>query len=160
MATFHEAARLFQGMPGTTSKAQYSLAFALAVMLAYGRIGTEHVTGPGLRDPEVAALVGCVSIRERDRHSARFPAGRWSDVTITLKDGRVLASGDVVARGGPEAPLSTAEVRAKFDGLCAPALSPERGASIWAAGEALVRDGSRFADLAGLVEAPPDANAA
>ena len=30
---------------------------------------------------------------------ARFPAGRWSDISVTLKDGTWLASGDVQARG-------------------------------------------------------------
>ena len=55
-----------------------------------------------------------ITVSESARHSARFPAGRWADVTITTRDARVLASGDVHARGGPEAPLTEAEIEAKY----------------------------------------------
>lgn len=46
--TFAEAAALFPGIPSTTSQAQYSLAFALSVMLAHGRITPDAIAGEGL----------------------------------------------------------------------------------------------------------------
>jgi 2-methylcitrate dehydratase PrpD len=79
--TFAEAAALFPGLPATTSQAQYSLRFALAARIAKGHVGPDEITGAGLSDPEVAAMMDRIAIAEDPRHSARFPAGRWSDVT-------------------------------------------------------------------------------
>lgn len=77
-------------MPGTTSQAQYSLPFAVAAQAIYGRIGVEHISGTGLSDPAVAELMARITVTEFDRHNARFPEGRWADVSITTTNGRVL----------------------------------------------------------------------
>ena len=154
--TFDEAAHLFAGLPATTSQAQYSLAFAVAVMLLNGRIGAEHVSGAGLTDGRLDAMLERISIVEDARHSRRFPAGRWSDVRIELADGRVLHSGDVHATGGPEAPMPAADARAKFDAFMAVSVSRGRADEIWAVGRGLTGDGARFCDLADLVCAPVD----
>ena len=157
ISTFNEAACLFPGMPSTTSQAQYSLAFAVATMLVHGRIGVEHVVEAGLHDAEVATLVERIEVHESRRHSDRFPAARYSDVTVTLNDGQALSSGDVHARGGLEAPLGVGELRAKFDGLAGAVLSPARRSQVWESGLNLLRPGSKFAEFASLVTAPPDA---
>ena len=103
--TFHEAAALFPGVPLTTSQAQYSLRYAIAALLVHNLLGPEEISPPAFEDPEVVRLLPMIEVVEDDRHNARFPAGRWSDVTVKLKDGRRLDSGDVHARGGPEAPF-------------------------------------------------------
>ncbi len=154
--TFSEAAQLFAGMPATTSQAQYSLAFAIAVMLHHECIGPQHVSGAGLSDPALADLLPKIKITEDVRHSTRFPAGRWSNVTIELTDGRVLPSGDVHATGGPEAPMRAEQFKHKFDMMAAAALSPERAAAVWSAGQCLLDDGLLFASLAEHVHAPAD----
>jgi 2-methylcitrate dehydratase PrpD len=151
--TFAQAAALVPGMPATTSQAQYSLAFALATLLVHGRIGPEHITGTGLRDPAVAAVMPRLSVHDCARHSRRFPEGRWSDVTVMLTDGRALASGDVNARGGPEAPLDLAEVEAKFRSMTT-ALPEERVTALWAMRERLTQPDAAFEELAMLVRAP------
>ncbi|MEL7466192.1 MAG: MmgE/PrpD family protein [Pseudomonadota bacterium] len=117
VATFAEAARLFPGMPDTTSKAQYSLGFAVATMLRKGAIGPDDVSGAALSDTETAKMIDRIEIVEDARHSSRFPAGRWSDVAIDTYDGRRFASGDVHARGGPEAPMSNVEFAEKLTAL-------------------------------------------
>ncbi|NOD77864.1 MmgE/PrpD family protein [Ruegeria sp. HKCCD4315] len=155
--TFRESACLFQGMPDDTSKAQYSLPFAVATMAAYGRIGVEHITGSGLSDPLVASIVDRVSVFETERHSARFPKSRIADVSITLKDGRILDSGDVHARGGPEAPMNDAEVDEKFMEFAAPSLGDTRAAAIRDAVWGLCQPGSRFSDLSALLYDAPKA---
>ena len=153
--SFHQAACLFAGMPETTSKAQYSLAFAVAVMAVHRRIGVEHISGAGLADPAVADMLGRISITEVERHSARFPAGRWADVTIRLTDGRELASGDCHARGGPEAPFSTQDVIEKFMQFSVPVLGAERAIAIRDGVFRLQRPDSRFTDLSRLLYNPP-----
>ena len=54
----------------------------MATMIVHGRIGVEHITGAGLADPAVARVLERIEVREAQRHSARFPLGRWADVVI------------------------------------------------------------------------------
>jgi 2-methylcitrate dehydratase PrpD len=149
--TFREASCLYPGMPDTTSKAQYSLAFSVATMLHHGKISPEHISGDALNDPAIARTISLIRITEDRKHSERFPMGRWSDVTIVLKDGSTFESGDVHARGGPEAPMDTAEIRAKFDAMCRSTLPTERSEKIWNAGFALLDGDAKFSDFAELV---------
>ena len=95
--TFHESACLFQGVPDSTSMAQYSLSFAVATQAVHGRIGVEQVSGDGLADCAVHAMIKRISVAESDAHNATFPHTRDADVQITLNDGRVLDSGLVHA---------------------------------------------------------------
>lgn len=151
--TFAEAAALYPGMPSTTSQAQYSLPFALSVMLVHGRIGPDHISGAGLHDNAVAAVLPRISLREDRRHSERFPAARWSDIRVTLKDGRQLDSGDVHARGGPEDPMETQEIESKFHTMAAP-LGVARASALWAMRDRLLQPDVIFAELAALTRAP------
>ena len=155
--TFAEAAALFPDMPATTSQAQYSLRFSLAVLLVHGRIGPDDISGVALNDPKVADVLSRISVHEDTRHSSRFPAGRWSDVTITLKDGTRLASGDVHARGGPEAPMNMSEVEAKFR-MMAAKLPQSRISALWDMRERLILPETKFSELAQLVLAPVEKN--
>ncbi|MGB0507417.1 MAG: MmgE/PrpD family protein [Pikeienuella sp.] len=152
---FSEASQLFQTMPDTTSKAQYSLPFAVAIMLTHGRIGLEHISGDGLTAPDIADFLPRIQVSEHHRHSDRFPAGRWSDVTITLTDGRVLESGDTHARGGPEVPLSRDEVIAKFHEFAAPVLGEARAKAIEVATLGLTDENARLSDLTQHLFEPP-----
>ncbi len=153
--TFYNAARLFAGVPDTTSKAQYGLPFAVAVMVARGRIGLEHISGEGLRDPEVLDILTRITVAETAQHTDRFPEGRWADVTIRLTDGTELSSGDVHARGGPEAPFSEVQIVEKYMEFAAPVLGEARAGAIRDAILGLNAPGSRFADLAALVYDAP-----
>ncbi|MFW8634822.1 MmgE/PrpD family protein [Cribrihabitans pelagius] len=153
--TFRESACLFAGLPETTSQAQYSLGFAVAVMGVHGRIGVEHITGRGLGDPQVAALHDRITVAENARHSARFPAARVADVEVTLTSGAVLRSGVVHARGGPEAPMRRDEVTTKFMAFAAPVAGEHRAAQIREAVLGFTREDSRFSQLAGLLYAAP-----
>jgi len=152
--SFHQAACLYAGMPGTTSQAQYSLPFAVAVQAIYGRIGAEHISGSGLTDPVVADLISRIQVAETDRHSARFPEGRWADVRIMTTDGRVFESGDTHARGGPEAPISRDEVVSKYQEFASPVLGPARADAIRQAILGWVNPDSRYADLLPLLFDP------
>jgi len=154
--SFHQAACLFAGMPDTTSQAQYSLPFAVAVQAINGRIGVEHISGTGLSDPAVADLLTRIHVAESDRHNARFPQGRWADVSLKTTDGRVLVSGDVHARGGPEALISRQEVIEKYFEFADPVIGHARAEAICSVILGWVGPGSCYADLAPLLFDPSD----
>ncbi len=146
--SFDYAVQLFPGMPDTTSKAQYSLPFAVATMLVHGHIGLEHISGNGLQDPQVAAMVKRIEMQAEPRHEARYPKGRWADLEITLTDGRVLPSGDTHARGGPERPFGRDEIIAKYLRFAVPVLGETRAKGLCSAVLGLTQQGSSFADVA------------
>jgi 2-methylcitrate dehydratase PrpD len=154
--TFAEAARLFPGLPTTTSQAQYSLRFALAARIAKGHVGPDEITGAGLTDPDVAAMMDRIAIAEDPRHSARFPGGRWSDVTLTLTDGRTLS-----LRRRPRARRSRSALAASRDrgevpphgtDLSLPPAAPRSGPCATDCSA-----DTRFSDLLTLLTDPTDA---
>ena len=152
--TFHESARLYQGVPHDTARAQYALAYPVAIALVRGKVGPEELTAESFADPEAARLIGATSVSECERHKARFPAGRWADVTLVLKDGRRVESGDIDARGDVSDPLSREEIIAKFHHYTAPLVGEARARAIESAVFAL-KGGAPLSDLFDLVYAPP-----
>jgi 2-methylcitrate dehydratase PrpD len=151
LSAFHEATRLYRAVPETTAVAQYAISFPVAAALVRGRVGVAEITGEGLTDAEVARLVAATEVRESREYSARFPAGRWGDVVITLADGRRFASGPRDARGGPENPLKEDEILAKFMDYAAPAVGAARAGAIRDAVLRLEEPGSTLAPLIDLV---------
>lgn len=154
LRSFKNAIALFPGMPATTSQAQYSLAFAVACMVRHGQIGLPEISDAGLSDPDVAALVARTKLTIEPRHEDRFPSGRWADVSITLKDGRVFHSGDINARGGPDTPFSAGQIIDKYMAFAAPAIGENRAIRIKEACLSLTNPTSRFGDLLAQLQDP------
>ena len=113
--------------------AQYSLSFAVATQAVHGRIGVEQVSGDGLVDTAVHAMIKRSSVAESDAHNATFPQTRDADVQITLNNGRVLDSGFVHARGGSERPKDEPGIIAKFVDYVSPVIGADRARAIVAA---------------------------
>lgn len=155
ISSFANAIALFPEPPRTTAQAQYSLGFAVACMLVHGAVGLDQIEGAGLTDPAVAMLISKTTLKTEQRHEDRFPAGRWGDVTITLKDGQQFNSGDINARGGVDSQFTSAEVVAKFMGLAVPVLGEARCAAIRDACLRMAAGSGKFSDLtAHLFSAP------
>ena len=98
--------------PRSDYEAKFSLQYSTAAMLVHGRVGVESYTPAAIGDERVLALAAKVrhETREYDTYPAAFPGG----VRITLADGRVLEADFPHQRGGPENPMTAAEVREKF----------------------------------------------
>jgi 2-methylcitrate dehydratase PrpD len=147
--SFREAVALGSqcAIPRTTEEAQYSLSYPIAAALVFGRIGADEVGAAGLRDPRVMRLVATTMPVEDIEFSRRFPAERWARVRIALNDGRTLVSHAEQARGGPENPLSEAELEQKCRKLAEPVLGPARMARIEHCVRGLADDGNALPAL-------------
>lgn len=112
--TFHEGTRLNQNIPDNTEQAQYAITFPIAAALVRGHVGVAEVSQSAFSDPQLRALHSKIEMQEADRFNRRFPAERWAEVEVILKDGRVLKSGEVSAKGDPETQFSDDEISDKF----------------------------------------------
>lgn len=126
ITTFHNSLRLATSAPRTTEEAQYSTAYPAAVALVRGRVDPDDVMEQSFNDPEIKRLAASMSVVESDTYNAAFPANRISCVTLTLKNGATLTSGDTEALGDPENPVTDAEVKAKFHAYARPKLGRAR----------------------------------
>lgn len=98
--------------PRTAYEAKFSLQYSAAAMLVHGRCGVTTYAPDAIRDPRVLDLAKRVryEVKEYPTYPAAFPGG----VRITTRDGRTLEADLPHQRGGPENPMSAAEVRDKF----------------------------------------------
>jgi 2-methylcitrate dehydratase PrpD len=100
---FHETVRLGTKLPTTTEEAQFNLAWPLAVLLLDGEIGPDQMLEHRFDDERAKALASKIELVESDELNELYrraaigePGGKYTAVvTITLKDGRQLASGMV-----------------------------------------------------------------
>jgi len=145
--TFHEASRLYQGMPESSPVAQYAIAYPVAAALVSGRLGMTEVDGPALADARIRRLVEATRVQESDIYNRSFPADRCGDVTVHLKNGKRIASGATSARGGPDNPLSESEIVAKFRDYAGPALGVTRAARLEQAVRSLPDQSGNFLDI-------------
>ncbi|WP_219220585.1 MmgE/PrpD family protein [Variovorax boronicumulans] len=93
--------------PDNTLAGCFSLPHAMATTLVHGRADALAFSGHALNDPRVAALRGRVHWRAYEPLAA-WPHDRPANVTLTLKDGRVLRAECLSAQGGPDHPFTDA----------------------------------------------------
>ena len=108
--------------PHSAPEAQFSLPYVLAHALVHGSVRLDAFGPKRLADPLIRALMQRTRIAADAALSAAFPLQRAARVTVTLTDGRQLAHFAPCRKGDPEAPLTDAEINAKFDELAAPVL--------------------------------------
>ncbi len=153
ITTFHHSLRLATRAPTTTEEAQYSTAYPTAVAMVRGRVDPGDVMEQGFNDTEIKRLAAGMSVVESDTYNAAFPANRISRVTLTLKNGETLISGDTEALGDPENPVTDADVKAKFHANARPKLGEARANALENAVGAL-GNGSGLGALQDLIFAP------
>ncbi|MEJ7668126.1 MAG: MmgE/PrpD family protein [Casimicrobiaceae bacterium] len=142
--------------PATTDEAQYSLPYAVAAALVFGRVGVDEVNASALAEPRVRRMLDVTSLAEDAEFSRRFPAERWARVRIALRDGRTLASEPARARGNPENPLADDELRAKYRELAVPALGADRATRVEGAVATLASTPASLATLINELLRPID----
>jgi 2-methylcitrate dehydratase PrpD len=98
--------------PRTDYDAKFSLPFAVAVALLDDHVGIGSFSAERLDDARLLALADRVTYAVDPQ--SPFPRVFPGSVRVRLRDGRRLEAREEVNRGGPEAPLSEAEILAKF----------------------------------------------
>lgn len=156
IASFQEAVELGARCPRptTTDEAQYSLRYAVAAALVFGRLGISEIDPAQLQHPQVIRLLRAMTLREEPEFSAHFPAERWARVTLTLVDGTTLASAPARARGNPDNPLSDDELRRKFRDSADSLLGTTRTAMVERAVDDLTLDPTASGALTEALLAP------
>ena len=114
--------------PKTRMQAKFSLRHCAAAAVVFRRVGTAELDETVLTRPDVADL------RDRVEVVADPALGKQdADVEIALSDGRRLTAEVRGNRGTPAAPLSDADLSAKFLGLVGPVLGAQRADQLLAA---------------------------
>jgi 2-methylcitrate dehydratase PrpD len=124
--------------------AKFSLPYLVATILVRGRAGLAEFTDAAVRDPAVLAVAGRVTY-ELDA-SIDYPRQFVGDVEIGLRGGRAVRARQDRPRGGPDAPLTRAELEAKFRGNAGLTLAPAGVEEVLRQVDRLAT-GGRLADL-------------
>ena len=109
--------------PRSEYEGKFSLQYSAAAMIVHGRVGVSTYSDEAIADPRVLDLARKVRYETKDyeTYPAAFPGG----VLIRTKSGDAIEVDFPYQRGGPENPLSSDEVRAKFRENAALALPDE-----------------------------------
>lgn len=104
--------------------ARFSIQYCLAAQLVLGGVRLDAFRPETLVDPRIRALMPKVSVAEDPGLAAAYPRRRQARLTVTLADGRRLQHHQAVRKGDPEAPLSDAELVAKFEETAGSVVDP------------------------------------
>jgi 2-methylcitrate dehydratase PrpD len=102
--------------------AMYSIPFIIGCFLVKGKVGTGEMTADTLKNPEIMALAGKVVLEEDPALTDLFPLQCLARVSVTLNNGKSFKSETLSAKGDPDNPYSSEEMRAKFLDLTMPLL--------------------------------------
>ncbi|MGH7393751.1 MAG: MmgE/PrpD family protein, partial [Candidatus Rokuibacteriota bacterium] len=94
--------------------AKFSLPYLIAVILLHGRASLAEFTDEAVRDEAVLRLAGRVAY-DLDE-TIDYPRQFIGQVSVRLRDGRVLEARQDHPRGGADHPLTAGELEAKFRG--------------------------------------------
>jgi 2-methylcitrate dehydratase PrpD len=98
--------------PRSEYEAKFSLPYSLASLLIRGKVDVSTYTDAAIADEDVLQLAG--KVRYDVKEYPTFPQALPGGVRVKLRDGRTLQAELDHQRGGPENPMTDAQVREKF----------------------------------------------
>lgn len=119
--------------PETGYQAQFSGPFAVVAGLVGGSglgVGLADFTDELAQDPHRRALMSKVEVLPDERCDAIFPNQFPAIVQVHLDDGQVWTEEVLANRGGPQRPLSDAELELKFQENVSGGLDPDRARQV------------------------------
>ncbi len=149
--TFHYATRLAGHEPKTMDELAYAIAFPVATMIVRGEMSVAELSPETLKDPDILRISRAVELIDDPELTAISTDKRWAQVSLVTSDGQEFTDAARTPRGDVDAPLSDAQIVAKFHAFADPVLGPERAQRI----EALALrfdtlDAAAFGDLMDL----------
>jgi 2-methylcitrate dehydratase PrpD len=118
----------------TPLQGKFSMAYCVSVALLDRAVGLAQFTDERVRRADVQALMPRVRMFVHPEQTTRdcLPT-RFSEVTITLRDGRRLVRRVSLAKGQPRHPLTDEELAAKFHDCAARVLPANQAAAVLSA---------------------------
>ena len=114
--------------PRSDYEGKFSLQYSIASLLVRGHVGVSDFTDAAITDPDVLAVAR--RVRYETHEYATYPQAFPGGARVTLADGTSFEADFPHQAGGPENPLSTDEIRAKFRENAALALSDSEAARL------------------------------
>ncbi len=118
--------------PVATSEqeARFSAQFCVATLVHHGAVRLDAFTPGRLGDPVLRAFMPKVSVSLAPDLADAYPGRRAARIRLELNDGRVFDHEQPTRKGDPEAPLTDAELDAKFSELVVPVLGRDGAAAL------------------------------
>jgi 2-methylcitrate dehydratase PrpD len=108
--------------PRTPAEARFSIKYVVAHALRHGSVRLAAFEPAPLADPATRVLMQRINASIDAELDAAFPAQRAARVVLEARDGRSHALLQPTRKGDPDAPLSDAELEAKYLELAVPVL--------------------------------------
>jgi 2-methylcitrate dehydratase PrpD len=98
--------------PRSEYEGKFSLQYSIASMLVRGHVSVSDFTDEAIADPDVLAVAR--RVRYETRQYPSYPQAFPGGARVRLADGTTFEADFAHQKGGPENPLSTSEIRAKY----------------------------------------------
>ncbi|HVP08052.1 MAG TPA: MmgE/PrpD family protein, partial [Burkholderiales bacterium] len=118
--------------PATPAEARFSLKYVVATALTHGSVRLAAFEPARLQDPNTRSLMEKISVSIDPELDAAFPRQRAARVAFETRDGRREELLQPTRIGDPEAPLSDAQLDAKYLELAGPVLGEARARKLLA----------------------------
>jgi 2-methylcitrate dehydratase PrpD len=112
--SFAKALLLGRTEPESPVAAMYSIPYAIGSKLIKGEVSPKEMTAESLSDRRILEIAEKVTIEEDPELTALFPEKCLARVVLYLKDGTLIKSDTLSARGDPDNPYSEEELGQKF----------------------------------------------
>jgi len=110
----HTFERIVFRVPQTGIQGKFCMPYLVARAIIDGKVGLDIFTDSAVRDPNALKLTERVRMNLDTHLKKTALSGRPSRVTIRLKNGQSFSREAQHAKGGPEFPMTEAELRGKF----------------------------------------------
>ena len=119
----HTFERIVFKVPQTGIQGKFCMPYLVARALIDGKVNLHAFTDAAVRDQNVLKLAERVQMNLDNNLKKTDPGGRPCRVTVRLKNGQTLIREAQHAKGGPEFPMTEAELKGKFTECAREALS-------------------------------------
>ena len=116
--------------PQTPAEARFSLKYVVATALVHGSVRLAAFESPRLEDPVTRSLMEKISVSIDPQLDAAFPRQRAARVAIVTRDGREEEHLQPTRIGDPDAPLSDAQLDAKYLELAVPVIGEAKAKAL------------------------------